>query len=129
LPSGEVEVVPPPLPVRIHYLLTPIATANPDTEQRILGRALQLFHTYPIVSGAFLQAELAGTATELHVHLEALGLEDITRVWDALDGSYQLSVSYEVTLARISVVSDPLHMSLVESVHPNPALILDRESA
>jgi len=129
LPSGEVEVVPPPLPVRIHYLLTPIATASPDTEQRILGRALQLFHTYPIVSGAFLQAELAGTATELHVHLEALGLEDITRVWDALDGSYQLSVSYEVTLARISVSSDPLHMSLVESVHPEPALILERESA
>src|SRR5262245_50686324 len=38
LPSGEVEVLPPPLPVRLHYLLTPIASASPDTEQRILGR-------------------------------------------------------------------------------------------
>ena len=129
LPSGDVDVLPPPLPVRLHYLLTPITTASPDREQRILGRALQLFHTYPIVSGAFLQAELAGTATELHVHLEALGLEEITRVWEALEGSYQLSVSYEVTLARIQVSSDPLRMSLVESVHPDAALILDRQSA
>jgi hypothetical protein len=129
LPSGEVDVLPTPLPLRLHYLLTPITTSSPDTEQRILGRALQLFHTFPIVPAAFLQAELAGTQAELHVHLEALGLEEITRVWEALEGSYQLSVSYEVTLSRISVSSDPLRMSLVESVHPGHSLVLERESA
>jgi hypothetical protein len=129
LPSGAVEVVPPPLPVRMHYLLTPITKASPDTEQRILGRALQLFHTYPIVSGSFLKAELAGTNAQLHVHLEALGIEEITRVWDALEGSYQLSVSYEVTLARINVDSDPLQMSLVESVHPAETVIVEEAPA
>jgi hypothetical protein len=128
-PTGEVEVVPPPLPVRLHYLLTPIATSSPDTEQRILGRALQLFHTHPIVAGAFLRAELAGTPAELHMHLDALGLEEITRVWEALEGSYQLSVSYEVTLLRIESGSDPLRVSLVESVHPGAALILEQEPA
>ena len=74
LPTGEAVMIPTPLPVRLHYLMTPLAPASPDTEQRILGRALQLFHRYPIVSGAFLRAELAGTNAELHVHLEALGL-------------------------------------------------------
>ena len=128
-PSGEMLLLPPPLPVRLHYLLTPIANANPETEQRILGRAMQLFHTHPVVSGAFLRAELAGTAAELHVHLEALGIEEITRVWEALEGSYQLCVSYQVTLARIHPASDPLRTSLVESVHPEPALIVDREVA
>jgi hypothetical protein len=129
LPSGDVDVLPPPLPLRLHYLLTPITTSSPDTEQRILGRAMQLFHTYPIVSGAFLKAELAGTHAQLHVHLEALGLEEITRVWEALEGSYQLSVSYEVTLARIEVSSEPLRMSLVESVHPTSAVIVDEVPA
>lgn len=129
LPNGDVEVVPPPLPVRLHYLVTPLAPASPDTAQRILGRALQLFHAYPIVSGAFLRAELAGTHAELHVHLEALGLDEITRVWEALGGSYQLSVSYEVTLARIESGVDALRVSLVESVRPDAALILDREPA
>jgi hypothetical protein len=129
LPSGDVDVLPPPLPVRLHYLLTPISKSSPDTEQRILGRSMQLFHAHPIVSGSFLQAELAGTDAQLHVHLEALGLEEITRVWEALEGSYQLSVSYEVTLPRIQVDTDPLRMSLVESVHPTPAVIVDEMSA
>ncbi|HEX6323473.1 MAG TPA: DUF4255 domain-containing protein [Vicinamibacterales bacterium] len=128
-PAGAVDIMPPPLPVRLHYLLTPIANGNPDTEQRILGRALQLFHTHPIVSGGFLKAELAGTPAELHVHLEALGIEEITRVWEALEGSYQLCVSYEVTLLHIHSGSDPLRASLVESVHPDAALIVDREFA
>lgn len=101
LPSGHVEVLPPPLPLRLHYLITPIASGSadsPETEQRILGRALQLFHTYPILAGAMLRSELAGSDAEIHVHLEALGLEEITRVWEALEGSYQLLVSYEVKL-------------------------------
>lgn len=127
-PSGDVEVLPPPLPVRLHYLLTPIANGSPDTEQRILGRALQLFHTHPIVAGPFLRAELAGTPAELHVHLDAAGLEEITRVWEAIEGSFQLCASYEVTLLRIHSDADPLVASLVESVHPESALILEQES-
>jgi hypothetical protein len=128
LPTGVVEVVPPPLPIRLHYLLTPLATGNPDTEQRILGRALQLFHTHPVVAGAMLRAELAGTDTEIHVHLEALNIEEITRVWEALEGSYQLAVSYEVTLANIESGTDPLHAELVESVRSDAAIILGREN-
>jgi hypothetical protein len=123
LANGDVTLIPPPLPLRLHYLLTPIA-ALPDTEQRILGRAMQLFHSIPVVSGSYLRAELAGTAAELHVHLEALALEDMTRVWDALEGSYQLCVSYEVTLARLSVNSEPLHLTPVESVQAQTAVLV-----
>jgi len=129
LPTGEAVMIPTPLPVRLHYLMTPLAPASPDTEQRILGRTLQLFHRYPIVSGAFLRAELAGTNAELHVHLEALGLEEITRVWEALEGSYQLCVSYEVTLARIHAGVDPLQANLVESVRSDYAVIVGQEPA
>lgn len=129
LPGGGVEVLPTPLPVRLHYLMTPLASASPDTEQRILGRVLQLFHTVPIVSGSLLQAELAGTGAEIHVHLEALGLEEITRVWEALEGSYQLSVSYEVSLARIRSAAEPVRATLVESVLTEHALIVDRGPA
>jgi len=127
LANGGVEIVPTPLPVRLHYLLTPIVPNNPDTEQRILGRALQLFHTYPIVTGSFLRAELAGTEAELHMHLEALGLQEITHMWEALEGSYQLSVSYEVTLSRIEVASEPRRASLVESVEPTYGLNIENE--
>lgn len=129
LPNGQVEYTPAPLPMRLHYLVTPLARNNPNTEQRILGRVLQLFHAIPIVAGARLRAELTGTDAELHVHLEALGLEEITRVWEALEGSYQLSVSYEVTLANIDSAAAPLVSSLVESVHPDVSVIAGREAS
>jgi hypothetical protein len=128
LPNGVTQLVPPPLPVRLHYLLTPLAPGIPDTEQRILGRALQLFHTHPVIAGAFLRAELAGTDAEIHIHLEALNIEEITRVWEALEGSYQLAVSYEVTLAHIDSGADPLAAPLVESVRSDEALIVGGES-
>lgn len=127
LPSGRTEIVPPPLPLRLHYLVTPIATESPETEHRILGRSLQLFHTFPVLAGAMLRSDLAGSDAEVHVHLEALGLDEITRVWEALEGSYQLSVSYEVTLANIDSAANPLRIELVESVQAGMAAIVARE--
>lgn len=126
LPNGQVEIDPPPLPLKLHYLMTPLANNQPGTEQRILGRAIQLFHSRPTISGAMLRGELIGTDAELHVHLEALGLDEITRVWEALGGSYQLSVSYELSLAHIAASVVPLRESVVESVHPEHALIVGR---
>src|SRR5262245_16627631 len=40
---------PPPLPVRLHYLATPLTNrtnqGDPDTEQYVLGKILQIFHS------------------------------------------------------------------------------------
>src|SRR6476659_6814180 len=42
------QLQPPPLPMRLHYLATPITNrqndGDPDTEQYVLGKVLQLFH-------------------------------------------------------------------------------------
>jgi hypothetical protein len=94
-----------PLPLRLHYLVTPITTranlGDPDTEQYLLGKVLQTFHTTPLFRGADLKAELTGSEAELNVRLEPLGLDEISGVWQALEGSYQLSVSYEVSLVDV----------------------------
>jgi len=127
LADGRVELIPAPLPVRLHYLITPLTTNSPDIEQRILGKIMQLFHTHASISGPFLRGELAGSDAELNVHLESLGLEQTARVWEALEGSYQLCVSYEVSLARIELDADPARFSLVESVKADTTLILERE--
>jgi hypothetical protein len=124
--AGGVELVPPPLPLRLHYLMTPLAPKAPDTEQKILGRVLQLFHARPILSGALLRGDLTGTDAEIHVRLESMSLDEITRVWEALEGSYQLSVSYEASLALIASTALPLRPGLVESVRRDSALILAR---
>jgi Pvc16 N-terminal domain len=121
------ELRPPPLPVRLHYLMTPVTneqTGDPETEQLILGKVLQLFHSHPVLAGADLQAEFAGTAVELRVRLEPLMLEEITRVWEALDGSYQLSVSYEVSMVNIMPELEPEQVSPVTISMPEHGLIV-----
>jgi Pvc16 N-terminal domain len=121
------ELRPPPLPVRLHYLMTPVTneqTGDPETEQLILGKVLQLFHSHPVLAGADLQAEFAGTEVELRVRLEPLMLEEITRVWEALDGSYQLSISYEVSVVNIMPELEPEQVSPVTISMPEHGLIV-----
>ena len=121
------QVQPPPLPVRLHYLMTPVTneqTGDPETEQLILGKVLQLFHSHSVLRGADLQAEFSGTEVELHVRLEPQSLEEITRVWEALAGSYQLSVSYEISVVNITPELEPEQVSPVEISMPEHGLIV-----
>lgn len=101
-----------PLPLRLHYLITPIIdretrTESAELEQLVLGKVLQVFHDDPSLSGAALHGALAGSGLEFFVRLEPLSLEEITRVWDALDKPYQLCVSFEVSVIPIASARDP----------------------
>jgi hypothetical protein len=106
----------PPLPLRLHYLLTPVTFKGSsggasDVEQKVMGRAMQALHTRPILRGAdFTGTDFEGTEVELHVRLEALALDEMSRVWEALEGSFQLAVSYEVSVVNIDVATEPVRI-------------------
>ena len=121
------QLQPPPLPMRLHYLATPITNrqqlGDPDTEQYVLGKVLQLFHSTPAFRGADLRDELAGTQAQLFVRLETLSLDEISRVWEGLAGSFQLSVSYEVSLVDIDAAIEPQLVSPVVVALPSYALV------
>jgi hypothetical protein len=115
------------LTLRLHFLMTPVTdknTGDPETEQLILGKVLQLFHGHATLRGADLQAEFAGTEVELKVRLEPMTLDEITRVWEALEGSYQLSVSYEVSVVNIMPELEPEQITPVDVVLPEYGLIV-----
>jgi hypothetical protein len=82
----------PPVPVDLHYLMTPI-TDDAETNQLILGKVLQALN-----DGAKIAPNPAGTELReaLRVSPENLDLEAITRIWQALEGPYELSASYLV---------------------------------
>jgi hypothetical protein len=125
------ELQQPPLPLRLHYLITPVTnerTGDPETEQLILGKVLQLLHSHPVLRGMDLRGEFAGTETELKIRLEPLTLEEIARVWEALEGSYQLSVSYEVSVVNIMPELEPERISPVEIAMPEYGLIVSSGS-
>lgn len=105
------ELRPPPLPVRLHYLVTPITNrandGDPDTEQYALGKVMQLLYSKPRFRGADLRGQFAGTNVEFFIRLESMSLDEITRVWEGLNGEYQLSVSYEVSFVDIDAALEP----------------------
>jgi len=124
------ELLPPPLPLRLHYLITPVTSqrfGDPETEQIILGKVLQVFYSHPILRGIDLQAEFSGTEVELRMRLEPMSLEEITRVWEGLEGSYQLSVSYEVSVVNITPECEPERVAPVEIALPEYDLIVGAE--
>ena len=106
-----------PLPVLLHYLVTPMAT-DPVTCQTLLGRVLQVFNDHSILRGADLQGALQNSTEQLRINLEALTLEELSLVWEALGEPYQLSVTYLVQVARID--------SDLELVKSSP--VLDKET-
>lgn len=116
-----------PLPLRLHYLITPVLNttdAAPETAQAILGKVLQAFYEHPTFRGSELLDGLTRTQSELTVRLESLSLDDITKVYDALTRSYQLSISYEVTVIYIYVSSEPESVTPVQVVMPDTGVIV-----
>ncbi|HEY6352732.1 MAG TPA: DUF4255 domain-containing protein [Candidatus Angelobacter sp.] len=96
-----------PLPVLLFYLVTPITT-DPGTRHTLLGRVLQVLNDHSILRGSDLQGVLEGTNEQLRVNLEALSLEELSLVWEALSEPYQLSVTYLVQVAKIDSDLEPV---------------------
>lgn len=99
-PDGRVS--PRPLPLDLHYLVTPFA---PDTltRQRLMGLAMQTMHDHARVGAEFLRPELLDEPPgTISVHLEPQTLEEATRIWHALHEAYELSVSYLIQYVPIA---------------------------
>jgi hypothetical protein len=118
-----------PLPLRLHYLITPVVRdaadvgSAPDTEQLLIGKVLQTFHDLPEIAGSDLRGSLVGTGARLRVRLEPLGLPEIAAVWDALDSSYQLCIAYEVAVTLVDSETAAAPVAPVDVVEPEHGLI------
>ena len=89
------------LPLDLHFLLTAWA-GNAEHEHALLGRALQILETLPILSGPLLQPAggwAAGDAVQ--VSMEEISTEAVMRTFDSLPVDYRLSVPYIVRVIRL----------------------------
>jgi hypothetical protein len=95
----------PPLYLNLLYLLTPSIQADnggasdPIADQRLLGRAMQIFNDQSILRMDSKQNP--GSADELHLSLASRTIEELAEVWEAMKQPYRLSVCYEVRTVRI----------------------------
>lgn len=113
-PDGRLS--PRPLPLNLHYLVTPIA-ADQLTRQRLLGAAMQALHQQPRLGPEYLHpALLTGLAPSVAIHLESQTTEEAMRIWHGLNEPYALSAAYMVQYV-------PIEATVSE---PEPALVLDK---
>lgn len=103
LVGGTLHVRRPPMALCLHYMVTPWG-GDRITEQRILGRVLQVMYDDAVIDGPELQGVLAGTTAQLRVCLASMRVDDRARVWFAIGQPYHLSVNYEVRVVDV----DPL---------------------
>jgi hypothetical protein len=103
-------VVPPgltsekaPMALRLRYLVT-AWSGDLFTDQRMLGRVLQVLYDDAILNGPQLQGGLAGTSQALKVTLAQLTLEERSRIWHAIQQPYKLSVTYEIRVVNLDPI-------------------------
>jgi hypothetical protein len=94
----------PPMALLLRYLLTPWGGDQP-TEQRIVGRAMQVLYDDAILDGVQLREGLRGSRDTLKVTLAPLTLEERTRVWWAIQKPYRLSLNYEVRVVNLDALA------------------------
>ena len=89
------------LPLDVHFLITAWSTMA-ETEQQILGRAMQCLDSTPVLSGPVLHPDGGWAPLEaVQVVLDDLGTEAVMRIFDSLPGNYRLSVPYVARVVRV----------------------------
>jgi hypothetical protein len=89
-----------PLALDLCYLVTPLV-GTPREQQIVLGKLMQVFYDRALLEGTDLSAGMAEAGEEVRVVLNPVTLEETTRVWQALEMSYRLSVCYIVRVALV----------------------------
>lgn len=103
----------PPLTLDLYYLVTPLL-GTPFEQQTVLGKVLQVFYDRAIVEGTDLQGALLASGDPVHLVLNPVSLEEATRVWQALDMPYRLSVCYVVRVALVDSGREQFTQRVVE---------------
>jgi hypothetical protein len=94
----------PPLALDLHYLMTAYAESDEGDQieaHQILGDAMRVLHDHSYLLGDILDPALDGSVERAKVTLEPLTVEDVTKVWVALNKPYRLSVGYKVTVVQL----------------------------
>lgn len=93
----------PPVPLDLHYLITPIAD-DPINEQLMLGKVVQVFNDQALFPVIPADPELQD---EMRVTLENPGVDALSRIWTALDQPHRLSISYLLQIVTIDSGEQP----------------------
>jgi len=98
----------PPLALNLHYLLTAYGddTDDESISHRVLGGAMGVLHDHALlgrdeIRGALAGNDLADQFERLRVTPLTLPMDEMSKLWTALQTNYRVSAGYEVTVVLI----------------------------
>ena len=119
LPLGAGQMLQPPLPLRLYYLITPVSGTEAE-RQLLLGRVIQAFHDAPMISvlaGQPVGDSHGGGSPELRLVMDMLPPDEIFRLWQALGARQRLSVAYQLRGVVVDSARAPLPTARVGEAH------------
>lgn len=117
--SGTGDLKFPPMALNLFYLITPCAfkdqNSTPNTDLNIIGKTLQTLYDNAVVYLQFKDGNgQVVISEELRIIFCRLTLEELTRVWEALQEPYRLSVCYQVRVTHIDSFRVPNSARIIE---------------
>ncbi len=102
----------PPLPLDLHYLLTPWARTA-ARQQRMLGWSMRVLEDTPILPTGLLnrygtEPETFRSNETVELVCEPISLQEIVNIWDAFKSNLQLSAAY---VARMITIDSLVELS------------------
>lgn len=109
----------PPLPVDLHYLLTPWSQ-DPKKQQRLLGWSMRVLEDTPILPTGLLNSFGPETAIfrpdeAVELVCEPLSLQEIVNIWDAFKPNFQISAAYVARMILIDSLVEEAEGPLVQT--------------
>jgi hypothetical protein len=103
-------LVPPPLSLNLHYLMTPYAPNDPQTgnatAHEILGEAMRVFHEHAVIPQDALVPGLRNATEQIKIMLNPLNPDELGRVWSTFSHPFRLSVLYEVSVVQLALLGE-----------------------
>jgi hypothetical protein len=100
----------PPLALNFYYLITPFTTSG-DGDHLLLGKTMQVLYDNSTI---VIHDPANSVAEELRVIMCNLNLEQLTRIWEALQQPYRLSMCYQVRVTQIDSRRTSINARVVE---------------
>lgn len=108
--SNPTRLAPPPLSLRLFYLMTAYVPNDETTQntaaQAVLGDAMRVFHENAVVPDTYLVNGLQNAREEIKITLYPMDADEMMRLWSMFSQPYRLSVAYEVTTVQIDMLPD-----------------------
>ena len=112
---GERAESSPPLVLDLHYLVTAYGAQDMQVEL-LLGYAIQILHEKPVlklasadnggipspISALLAEYGLSEQVEQLEIKPQFLSIEELSKLWSALQARYRPSVAYKVSLILIN---------------------------